>query len=189
MHYNDGIKEIMKMTTKSTRNLNHTDDGYDDAAIAEGIAMMENLRPGSIVDAISKGDEAAFGIGWNVPTTTPRMKKAAKDHKRIETKGFIKHDGGKVDLTLLPFESLEAIAKVMMFGAEKYERDNWKKCEDSNRYMQAMLRHLSEIQKGNDIDEETGLSHMSHVGCNVLFLLYLMERSEYLEATTDGNKD
>ena len=33
----------------------------------------------------------------------------------------------KIDLSLLPRHALEEEAKVWMFGAEKYGRDNWKK--------------------------------------------------------------
>jgi hypothetical protein len=96
---------------------------------------------------------------------------------------FTKHDNGKRQLTLLPFESLELITDVLMFGAEKYDRDNWKECKDTNRYKDALLRHLTEVQKGHDIDPETGLSHLAHMGCNILFLLYF----EALEKADKGD--
>lgn len=85
--------------------------------------------------------------------------------------GGKKYDNGKVDLSILPFESLERVSRVMMFGEEKYGRDNWRHLEDPDkRLMKAMLRHISEIIKGNRYDNETGMEHIAHVACNALFL-------------------
>ena len=38
----------------------------------------------------------------------------------------MKYDSGKPDLSLIPPESLVEIAHVMTFGAEKYDRDDWR---------------------------------------------------------------
>jgi len=83
----------------------------------------------------------------------------------------IKFDDGKLDWTLLPFEEMESVIRVLMFGAKKYERDNWKKV-DIERYRNAAMRHLVASLKGEKLDEETGESHMSHLICCALFILY-----------------
>ena len=36
-----------------------------------------------------------------------------------------KFDQGKLDWSLVPFKSLEGMVKVLMFGEQKYSRDNW----------------------------------------------------------------
>lgn len=82
-----------------------------------------------------------------------------------------KNDDGKVRLDLLPTEALEEIAKVLTFGAKKYAAHNWRKGFVWSRTVAAMLRHLYAWMRGEDKDPESGLSHMAHVGCNVLFLL------------------
>jgi hypothetical protein len=84
-----------------------------------------------------------------------------------------KFDAGKPRMELLPFDVLEEIAKVLTFGAEKYAPDNWKMVPDlQHRYTGALLRHLAAWQRGEKTDSETGLSHLAHVGCNALFLVW-----------------
>lgn len=89
-----------------------------------------------------------------------------------------KFDGGKLDYTLVPFEALDEIVKVLMFGAQKYERDNWRHVENAmQRYTAAAFRHLTAYNKGEHTDPETGISHLAHVGCCVLFMLGLEKQN------------
>ena len=83
----------------------------------------------------------------------------------------LKFDIGKVPLELLPVEALIEIAKVMAFGAEKYGRHNWRKDMAWSRLVGAILRHLFAWMLGEDKDPESGLSHLAHAGCDLLFLL------------------
>lgn len=83
--------------------------------------------------------------------------------------GGKKFDSGKPDYTLLPFEALEDTVKVLGFGAVKYGRDNWQKVE-RQRYVAASFRHLVAIAKGEEFDEESGLTHAAHLTCCALFL-------------------
>lgn len=83
----------------------------------------------------------------------------------------IKYDDGKADISLLPPEALLAIAEVFTFGAKKYAPDNWRGGFVWRRVVSAILRHLFAWLAGQDKDPETGLSHIAHVGCNVMFLL------------------
>jgi hypothetical protein len=85
----------------------------------------------------------------------------------------VKADGEKVRMELLPFSALEEIAEVLTYGAKKYAPDNWKKVRDAKpRYTGALLRHLASWQKGEKLDLESGLSHLAHMGANILFLLW-----------------
>lgn len=85
---------------------------------------------------------------------------------------FRKDDSLKVKVSLVESDFILGIAQVATFGANKYEKDNWKKCEDLDRYKDATLRHFFEYLKGNKKDEETGLSHLYHASCNLMFLDY-----------------
>jgi len=87
-------------------------------------------------------------------------------------KETLKHDNGKVDLSLIDNQFIHGVSRVLMFGAEKYERDNWKLGTDWNRTYSAALRHLHSFWDGEDIDPETGLSHLYHAACNLMFLDY-----------------
>lgn len=98
----------------------------------------------------------------------------------------VKHDAGKRDWSLLPYDSIEEIVKVLEFGATKYARDNWKQGEGFkySRTFNAIMRHMLAFMRGEDKDPETGLSHWAHVGCNVLFILhFVLNKDKY--ATCD----
>jgi len=82
-----------------------------------------------------------------------------------------KHDDGKTELGLLPFAPIEEVAKVLGYGAKKYQKYNYKGGFEYTRLIGAALRHLFAFARGQDKDPETGLSHVAHAVCNLLFLL------------------
>lgn len=85
----------------------------------------------------------------------------------------MKFDGDKIRMELLPFNSLEAIAEVLTFGAKKYEANSWQTLDNAEeRYKGALLRHFAAMQKGESLDGESGLSHAAHMACDALFLLH-----------------
>lgn len=87
-----------------------------------------------------------------------------------------KFDQGKPDWSLLPLSLLEPVVQVLTMGAFKYARDNWKAVKDGrNRYYAATLRHLKEWQEGKTNDPESGLPHLAHAMCNLIFLLWFEE--------------
>lgn len=83
----------------------------------------------------------------------------------------LRFDQGKLRVDLLPFDALEEIAKVLTFGAEKYGERNWEKGMDWNRCLASLLRHTWAWWRGEDIDPESGLRHVAHMGCNALFIV------------------
>ncbi len=89
-----------------------------------------------------------------------------------------KFDAGKLDYTLVPWDGLEEVVKVLEFGARKYARDNWQQVEGGmQRYQAAAFRHMIAYNQGEKVDPETGLSHLAHAGCCLLFLLSLEKRN------------
>jgi len=83
-----------------------------------------------------------------------------------------KYDGDKPKLHLLPPKSMLEIGKVLTYGAEKYDAENWRKVPDlQNRYTSAALRHIFAHIDGEENDEETSLSHLAHAMCCLLFKL------------------
>lgn len=77
----------------------------------------------------------------------------------------------KPRLELVPFEAVEEIADVLTFGAQKYGANNWRRGARWGRYFAALLRHLFAWWRGEDLDKETGLSHLAHAGCCLFFLM------------------
>ena len=109
----------------------------------------------------------------------------------IDDKQFgMKYDGGKPEMTLLPPWALESVAKVLTFGAKKYAPDNWKYVENGEyRYKNAAERHINEFKKGNINDPESGLPHLAHAICCLMFILDSAESGNSLakEPTSKSN--
>jgi len=83
-----------------------------------------------------------------------------------------KFDGEKPRMYLLPPKAIQEVAKVLTFGAQKYDEDNWKKLDNlQNRYTGASLRHIFAIMEGEDLDPETECYHEAHAICCLLFKL------------------
>ena len=93
-----------------------------------------------------------------------------KDIKDMIPKGGLKYDNDKPRMDLLDFDALEGLAKVLTFGAKKYDEHNWRNGISYSRLTAAMLRHLAALQRGEDIDAESGLPHIDHLGCCWMFL-------------------
>ena len=83
-----------------------------------------------------------------------------------------KWDGEKPKLHLLPPKAILEVGKVLTYGAEKYDEENWRKLDNlQDRYTSAALRHLFAHIDGEETDEETQLSHLAHAMCSLLFKL------------------
>lgn len=85
---------------------------------------------------------------------------------------FIKHDNGKPEYNLVPPEFNLVVAQIITMGKEMYGKENWKKCKDTDRYVNALMRHLEAYRGGEKIDPESGMSHLGHIGCNAAFLYW-----------------
>ena len=94
-----------------------------------------------------------------------------KNGKIIEDSGGMKNDKDKPDWSLLPLETIEGIVEVLTYGAKKYERDNWKKVS-LNRNFAALLRHLTKWQAGEEYDPESGIHHIDHAMCDLMFIAW-----------------
>ena len=85
-----------------------------------------------------------------------------------------KFDDDKLEYGLLPPNALNDVVKVLSYGAKKYARDNWKYVpEGERRYFDAAQRHLWAYKRGELIDPETGISHIAHAICSLMFIAEL----------------
>lgn len=92
-----------------------------------------------------------------------------------------KYDSGKPEFSLLPPWALESVAKVLTFGAEKYDVDNWKHVRNGDyRYRNAALRHINDYLKGEKTDPESGCNHLAHAICCLMFILDADESGQAL---------
>ena len=92
----------------------------------------------------------------------------------------VKADKGKLRLSLVPRGIIRAIARIRMYGVEKYkDPDNWKRVE-IERYRDAAFRHfLAYLDNPKGKDKESGLYHLWHLACNIAFLIELENYDEH----------
>lgn len=78
----------------------------------------------------------------------------------------------KAPMWLLPPVALRAIAWVHGLGSNKYGPWNWRKTKVcASTYISAIHRHLAAWHERQDNDEESGQSHLAHIGACVNILL------------------
>lgn len=93
-----------------------------------------------------------------------------------------KHDGDKLRMDLIPPEAIESLAKVLTFGAKKYEDRNWEKGLKFSRLFGATMRHLWAWWRGETNDPETGFCHLEHALCCVAMLVtYHVKKRDSLD--------
>ena len=113
------------------------------------------------------------------PEITPITASSAAN--LANTAGAIKHDSGKPGMNLLSREALEQIALVMDFGKQKYAAHNWRQGCAWSRPLSAAIRHIMAFNDGEDKDPESGLSHLAHAACCIMFLLEFEKTHKHLD--------
>lgn len=89
-------------------------------------------------------------------------------HKERQLKA--KEDNRQWDL--LPFGPLEEVVKVLEFGSVKHGAWSWR--DRPTSYAErfgSVMRHLLKWWRGQDIDPQSGLPHLAHAACQLLFLI------------------
>lgn len=96
-----------------------------------------------------------------------------------------KFDGDKTRLDLVEPSLIEAIGKVRTYGVKKYhEEQSWRKVE-KKRYIAAAMRHFEAYRAGETTDSESGMPHLWHCACNLMFLIE-MDREQNTQTFSDG---
>lgn len=89
-----------------------------------------------------------------------------------------KNDSGKPLVSLVSTPAIMGLAQVLTFGARKYSADNWRGGFAWRRLINSLLRHALEFSDGQDVDAESGLPIIDHVGCCWMFLSEAQKRQQ-----------
>ena len=119
-------------------------------------------------------NNSTINNGPSVSTTTSNS--SGISSPSTNKTSFLKFDTNKPRFDLIDPWFEEDVAKVLTMGAAKYAENNWKLNTDINRYIGALERHLNAIKKGEYIDDESLLQHTAHLGCNAMFLHYMIRK-------------
>jgi len=152
--------------------------------------------------ALSEADAVVFLPAWERSSGANKELKAAQDMglklyewKEVEKTAFggsywseclqpleikgLKFDGAKRQWNLLYRPWLRGVVDVLTRGALKYSPDNWKRVDNPKvSYLNALQRHLDAFIEGEEKDPETGISHLSHLGCCLMFLKYFEDNQK-----------
>jgi hypothetical protein len=82
-----------------------------------------------------------------------------------------KADSDKLPLHLIDPLWLTTTAQVLDFGQKKYSAWNWAiGTFEWSRLYSALQRHMQAWWSGEELDSETGLPHLWHANCCMMFL-------------------
>jgi len=97
--------------------------------------------------------------------------------EQIDNSDNHKLDKGKLQYSLIPPVALQALAKVLTYGAKKYAPNAWRSVPDAKRrYTDALYRHLEAWRSGEKLDPESKLPHIQHALANLAFLTYFDQK-------------
>lgn len=113
-----------------------------------------------------------------------------KEGVKIQKGTASRFNKGKRRWNLLPTDVLEPIVKVLEFGANKYAAWNFAEGDGLSwtEVLDSMKRHIMAWERGEDTDPESGESHLGHIGCNLMFLLYYTQYLEQYKSKDDRKK-
>lgn len=90
---------------------------------------------------------------------------------KLKMGGGLRYNNGKAELHQVPSSLTFAVAKTLMYGAQKYEKGNWRKGMSWMTVYDCLQRHMLKWLDGEECDEESGLPHLYHAACNIAFLI------------------
>jgi hypothetical protein len=155
--------------------------GYEGAAFDS--ITIDNIKPLSTDQIISLNIDNLQTMATLTTNTNPSPQNITFDWNKITVSNKViagggtsggsamKFDGDKLPVNLLSSEALNQTAAVLKFGADKYHAHNWRDGFAWSRPLAAAMRHIMAFNDGEDKDPESGLSHLAHAACCIMFLL------------------
>ena len=119
--------------------------------------------------------------GYFKPEDLPKKPDSFEQALIDRDKQALRYNEGKLQWSLVDYESLEGLVRVLEYGATKYAPHNWKKGMPVTQVTESLMRHLFAFLRGEDVDPESGCRHISHVMCNAMFLEYIMREKPHFD--------
>lgn len=85
--------------------------------------------------------------------------------------GGAKESEGKPPISLVPREFVEGAARAFAFGAKKYSAHNWRKGIAHSKLYDALQRHLTAYNEGEDLADDSKLKHLDHAAACLAMLM------------------
>lgn len=98
-----------------------------------------------------KTDDDSFGV---------------KGARKYKSGAIRSSDKDKINYSLLPPRAIRRVASVLTRAAKKRGKWNWRGGQPLSQLVESADRHLMQFKLG-----ETDEDHLSHLACNILFLM------------------
>lgn len=92
-----------------------------------------------------------------------------------------KADSSKPDLSLIPMDSLWEMGKAFTYGANKYGRHNFREGIEMSRLLAASMRHITQFNEGEDIDEETQCLHLGNAMAGLAMAIFMYKNKPEMD--------
>ena len=81
---------------------------------------------------------------------------------------------------------IKGVVAVLTYGVQKYARNSWQNVPNAReRYMDAFERHMNSLNLGEFRDDESGLPHIFHAICDLMFVAWF-DMKDYDENVHDS---
>lgn len=109
--------------------------------------------------------------------------------RNMTKKKATRYNSGKLKWSLVSFQALKVLVNVLMFGADKYGPDNWKRGLVRSELLESMQRHLAALIDGEEFDCESELPHVGHIMANAMFYSYHYYHFSFIDESVLGSKE
>lgn len=129
----------------------------------KGKAMWRYFCPPCFIDMLEVLDYGAFKYSmFMVTEMIPNVDECFVVGTHISGAKLMEGGFGPQDIDRLKL-------KMIRSGA-----DQWKEGLSVTECTESLLRHVFAFKEGENTDPESGLSHLGHAACNIMFLTYYM---------------
>jgi len=159
----------------------HNRPNPDDSYANQQPPLLDTIERTQIADEAGYQDtewwtspeayDAAIASGKIVGVSVPKT--AVKDYTGTIDGTGVKGsmtDASKPPLSLIDPTFILGLGAVLGFGARKYAAGNWLKGMKWSEVLNGIKRHLAAIETGEMIDSDSGLPHVYHASCGIMFL-------------------
>jgi len=131
----------------------------------DSLIMLQDMKSyGSDTLKVRPPDEVLYDSGGHF------IAHADNPERQRAVTGAVKDNRSKSRVDLIPAAPLLGAGVVLGYGAHKYKPNNWRLGLGWSDTWASLQRHLLAFNEGEDIDKESGLPHIDHAMCQLLFL-------------------
>lgn len=100
----------------------------------------------------------------------------------------VKFDQDKPSMTSIPMEAMWEMGMALGYGAKKYGDGNYRNGMLVSRQLAAAVRHIYQHLDGQDIDVESGNTHIGHALASLAMAAYTLKNHPDMDDRHDRDK-